>query len=212
MPTVTRDTPATPVQEPPGPGARLRRLVGSARDSAGIDPSGLRALDVALARYDAPLDLRIRGGLGSGRRTLAAALRVRRGWRAGIDDVDVLAAPGHAPGPAPDVEILCLRTAPCRHEERWSRAPRVHRLLTVATGIDPRTPPAWARDLPAVDARDPEHRSLDAVTAFVDRAVADLATVRARRLEAELEVLAVRPGIGDLAEAALCALHGTGRS
>ncbi|UVE96765.1 hypothetical protein [Dietzia sp. B32] len=233
MPTVTRDTePRGPVRpERPDPAARVRRLVGSAWERSArstdtaIDPDGCGPVEAALARFDAPVDIRIRGGLGSGRRTLAAALRARRGWRAQIDDLDVLAAPGAPAAAAPDVEILCLRTAPCRHEEAWTRRPRRHALLVVATGVgdgdggdrghdrdddrdDDEAPPRWARGLPAVDAREPEHRSVDRVVSFVDRALETLATVRVARLEAELERLAVHDEVGDLAEAALCALTG----
>ena len=41
---------------------------------------------------------------------------------------------------------------------------------------------------------------------FVERALDGLASVRVARLEAELERLAVHPEVGELAEAALCAL------
>lgn len=213
MPAVTHDTAAPPpaaAQPGPDPAARVRRLLGTAREHPGADPEGLRALDSALARFDAPLDLRIRGGLGSGRRTLAAALRERRGWRASVDDVDVLAAPGATVGIPPDVEIVCLRTAPCRHEEAWLRRPRAHPLLVVATGVDGEDQPRWAEGLHALDARRPGDGSVDAVVAFVDRAIERLGAVRVARLAAELERLAVRDGVGDLAEAALCALDGTG--
>lgn len=225
MPAVTRDTTPQPgAAAPPGPdpAARVRRLVGSAREHAGTgtgtgtdsgtDAAGLRALESALARFDAPLDLRIRGGLGSGRRTLAAALRGRRGWRAEVDDVDGLARPDAPAGRAPDVEIVCLRTAPCRHEEAWLRRPRVHPLLVVATGVHDEARPRWAEGLHAVDARRAEHSSVDAVVGFVDRALENLGAVRTARLAAELERLAVRDGVGELAEAALCALDGTART
>ena len=202
----------------PDPVARIRRLLGSSpetpdhRDRVASSP----ALTAALARFDAPVDIRVRGGLGSGRRTLAAALRARRGWRVTVDDVDEIAAPGAMPPPVPDVEILCLRTAPCRHEESWIRRVRRHPLLVVAVGInnndddddaDTVTRPAWARDLPALDSRDPEHRSVDGVISFVERALDALPSLRVARLEAELERLAVDPEVGDLAEAALCALQ-----
>src|SRR5690606_6210976 len=137
VPSVTRLTaPQTPVRPAsPDPAARVRRLVSSARERsgrsvesatgpAGSDPGVHGPVEEALARFDAPVDIRIRGGLGSGRRTLAAALRARRGWRAQVDDLDVLAAPGAPATTAPDVEIVCLRTAPCRHEEAWVRRPR----------------------------------------------------------------------------------------
>lgn len=221
MPAVTHATSPPPAAAPSGPAAtspgadpvaRVRRLVGTARDRSDLDPTGLGALTAALARVDAPLDLRIRGGLGSGRRTLAAALRERRGWRAEVDDVDALVAAGGRVGAPPDVEILCLRTAPCRHEEAWLRRPRAHPLLTVATGVEGPDPPGWASGLHRLDARRPGDGSVDAVVAFVERALDDLGTVRVARLAAELERLAVRDGIGDLAEAALCALDGTVRS
>lgn len=177
---------------------------------------GTELLSAALARFDAPVDLRVRGGLGSGRRTLAAALRARRGWRVTVEDLDQIAAPGARPAAAPDVEILCLRTAPCRHEEAWARRPRRHPMLLVATGRydddnDDDTGhsisrPRWARGLPAVDARTPEDPSVDTVVRFVERALDALASVRVARLEAELERLAVHPEVGELAEAALCAL------
>ncbi|WP_295652933.1 hypothetical protein [uncultured Dietzia sp.] len=191
----------------------------AAATTAPPDPTGLLA--AALARFDAPVDLRVRGGLGSGRRTLAAALRARGGWRVSVDDIDVLAAPTARPAAAPDIEILCLRTAPCRHEEAWVRRPRRHPLLVVATGLyedddnaahptDARhsaASPRWVRGLPTVDAREPEHRSVDAVIAFVERAMNSLADSRVARLEAELERLAVHAEVGELAEAALCALE-----
>ncbi|MFD2392592.1 hypothetical protein ACFSSF_00640 [Dietzia aerolata] len=58
-----------------------------------------------------------------------------------------------------------------------------------------------------MDARTAEHRSVDEVIAFVDRAVDGLAALRVARLEAELERLAVHPEVGELAEAALCAIE-----
>ena len=281
MPTVTQDTADENAtrHRAPDPAARIRRLVTST--PSGVTASGpARAgvagpdaahpatalLTAALARFDAPVDLRVRGGLGSGRRTLAAALRARRGWRVTVEDLDDLAAPGAPPAAAPDVEIICLRTAPCRHEEAWARRPRLHPMLIVATegsdddddnaggggragggsgagagagagaggggdadravgsgGAPDREAgsgrgggrggdrpgiirPSWARGLPAVDARDPEHRSVDTVVRFVERALDALASVRVARLEAELERLAVHPEVGELAEAALCAL------
>lgn len=239
VPTVTQDTAAEDATRPsaPDPVARIRRLLAST-PSGSTDP-GSTLLAAALARFDAPADLRVRGGLGSGRRTLATALRARRGWRVTVEDLDVVAAPGEPPAPAPDVEIICLRTAPCRHEEAWVRRPRRHPMLIVATGLDPvegvnenkqdekkqddddetsgttgtgahtRVGPArprWARGLPAVDARSPEDRSVDTVVSFVERALDVLPAVRVARLEAELERLAVHPEIGELAEAALCAL------
>ena len=215
MPIATPDT-APDLAVPPStvdPASRVRRVIGSARDRLGEDPAPghLAALDQALARFDAPVDLRIRGGLGSGRRTLAAALRTRRGWRAVVDDLDVVAAPGRAAGAPPDVEIVCLRTAPCRHEEAWVRRARSHALMVVATGVDDEDPPRWARGLPAVDAREPSDGSLDPVIAFLDRALDGLGAVRVTRLEAELLGLAVQDGVGDLAEAALCALGGSDR-
>ena len=211
MPTQTPDTvPRAPVCAPdPDPAARVRRLVASARERSGGAGAGedVGPVEAALARVDAPADVRIRGGLGSGRRTLAAALRARRGWRARVEDLDVVAAPGAGAVSPPDVEIVCLRTAPCRHEELWVRRARRHALLVVATGVDDdEDPPRWARGLMAVDAREPEHRSVDGVVSFVERALHDLAAVRVARLEAELEMLAARDGVGDLAEAALCAL------
>src|SRR5699024_21999 len=48
----------------------------------------------------------------------------------------VSAAPGAPAAAPPDVESVCLRTAPCRHEEAWIRRPRAHALLVVATGLD----------------------------------------------------------------------------
>ncbi len=230
VPTVTQDTAAKDVARPlaPDPAARIRRLITSTPNGAvAPEPThpGAELISAALARFDAPVDLRVRGGLGSGRRTLAAALRARRGWRVTVEDLDSLAAPGAPPAVAPDVEIICLRTAPCRHEEAWARRPRRHPMLIVATGsyddddtaravvagtggpgpVDgPR--PRWARGLPAVDARDPEDRSVDTVVTFVERALDGLASVRVARLEAELERLAVHPEVGELAEAALCAL------
>src|SRR5699024_6203876 len=170
-----------------------------------------------------------RATAGSGRRTLAAALRERRGWRAVVDDLDVIAAPGAPAAAPPDVEIVCLRTAPCRHEEAWIRRPRAHALLVVATGLDhpddgegqveggkggdddenPAPRPRWAVDLPAVDARCVDDISLDVVIGFLDRALDALPAVRAARLEADLMQVAARGGGGDLAEAALCALDGT---
>lgn len=174
-------------------------------------PPSAALVAAALARFDAPVDVRVRGGLGSGRRTLAAALRARGGWQVTVEDLDELAAPGAPPAVAPDVEVICLRTAPCRHEEAWVRRPRRHPLLIVATGRsddddNTRARPHWARGLPPVDARDPEHRTVDTVVTFVERAVDGLAAVRVARLEADLETLAVHPEIGELAEAALCAL------
>lgn len=203
----------------PDPAARVRRLIGSARDHAGPPPAGppppgrpgqpgVERLAAALARFDAPADLRIRGGLGSGRRTLAAALLERRGWRLEIDDLDVHAGPGAPPAAPPDAEIVCLRTAPCRHEDLWIRRRRHHPLLVVATGVDPAVPPEWARGLPALDARDAGDRSVDAVVAFVEKALLGLTTARVARLEAELLRLAVHHEVGELAEAALCALDG----
>lgn len=231
VPTVTHDTePQAPVRpESPDPAARVRRLIGSARErssgsaevTAGSDLCA--PVEAALARFDAPVDIRIRGGLGSGRRTLAAALRARRGWHAQVDDLDVIAAPGAPATAAPDVEIVCLRTAPCRHEEAWVRRPRRHALMVVATGVgddagdrdardqndDDEDRPRWARGLPAVDARMPEHRSVDGVVSFLERALDALAAVRVARLEAELERLAVHDEVGELAEAALCVLTGS---
>lgn len=276
VPTVTQDTAlevvprrSAPGPSVPGPAARVRRLLASA--PGGPTDPGTALLAAALARFEAPADLRVRGGLGSGRRTLATALRARRGWRVTVEDLDVIAAAGAVSGAtptiAPDVEIICLRTAPCRHEEAWVRRPRRHPMMVVATGMDDgrgagagaggvgaggvsaggagtggvstdgvstdeaaeagdrdddevavagdpgpvttrRAPsrPAWARGLPAVDARDPEDRSVDSVVAFVERALDALPTVRLARLEVELERLAVHPEIGELAEAALCAL------
>lgn len=228
VPTVTD---ATEPQTPAGPSgvdpaARVRRIVGSARggraDSADtvdiVDSTGMRLLESALARFDAPVDIRIRGGLGSGRRTLAAALRARRGWRPAVDDLDVLAASGAAVTAPPDVEIVCLRTAPCRHEEAWVRRPRRHGLLVVATGVDNKNEkndddasavPHWARGLPAVDAREPSDGSIDPVVLFVDRALRRLAEVRVARLAADLEELSAHGEVGELAEAALCALETT---
>ena len=212
---MTHDTtPPAPVPpESPDPVARVRRLVGSARERSGkpvdVGSDWCAPVDAALARFDAPVDIRIRGGLGSGRRTLAAALQVRRGWHAQVDDLDELAAPGAPATVAPDVEVVCLRTAPCRHEEAWVRRPRRHALLVVATGIDDEVPPRWARGLHAVDAREPEHRSVDGVVDFLERALDALAAVRVARLEAELERLAVHDEVGDLAEAALCVLAGS---
>lgn len=208
MQTVTRDAaPQSAVPRPdPDPISRVRRIVGSAREHGGADPDGLRALDAVLARFDAPADVRIRGGLGSGRRTLAAALHDRRGWTPAVDDLDVLASPATPVGAAPDVEIVCLRTAPCRHEESWFRRPRRHALLVVATGLDDTVRPHWAAGLPAVDARRAADASLDPVVDFVDRALDVLPRIRTVRLAAELERLAVHDAVGDLAEAALCAL------
>ena len=57
-----------------------------------------------------------------------------------------------------------------------------------------------------MDAREPGHRSVDGVVSFLERALLDLSTTRVSRLEAELEMLAVHDEVGDLAEAALCAL------
>ncbi|GAA1051490.1 hypothetical protein [Dietzia natronolimnaea] len=225
MPIVTHDTAPRPTARPPiaDPVSRVRRMVGSAREHGGdrIVGDGLGELELALARVDAPADIRVRGGLGSGRRTLAAALRTRRGWRPAIDDLDVLAAhDGAARTPPdveitrtpPDVEIICLRTAPCRHEEAWVRRPRAHPLLVVATGVDEAAPPRWARGLPAVDARRASDGSLDVVVSFLDRALEGLPAVRLARLEAELERLSVHDRVGDLAEAALCALGPQGRT
>ncbi|MDX2356324.1 hypothetical protein [Dietzia sp. PP-33] len=211
MPIVTQDTALRTAGQPTttDPASRVRRIVGSAGENGG---TGLRELELALARFDAPADLRVRGGLGSGRRTLAAALRTRRGWRPTIDDLDVLAAPARPAGAPPDVEIVCLRTAPCRHEEAWMRRPRAHPLLVVATGVDRAEPPRWARGLPAVDARRAADGSLDVIVSFVDRALHGLTAVRTARLEAELERLTVHPEVGDLAEAALCALAGRGHA
>lgn len=214
MQTVPRDAAAQPVVSPsyPDPASRVRRIVGSAREHGGADPAGLQAMDAVLARFDAPSDVRVRGGLGSGRRTLAAALRDRRGWTPAVDDLDALATP-HAPvGTPPDVEIVCLRTAPCRHEESWIHRPRRHALLVVATGLDDTTRPRWATDLPWVDARHPADASLDPVVDFLDRALDALPRIRVTRLSAELERLAVHDTVGDLAEAALCALDGPVRS
>lgn len=204
---MTQDTAARPAEQPiaADPASRVRRLLSSARDHHAAD---LRDLDLALARFDAPVDIRVRGGLGSGRHTLAAALRSRRGWRPVVDDLDSLALPGQPCGAPPDVEIVCLRTAPCRHEEAWVRRPRAHALLVVATGVDGGAPPRWARGLTAVDARQPTDGSLDVVIEFLDRALAGLAGVRLARLEAELERLAVHDEIGELADAALCVLGG----
>ena len=224
MPIVTRDTALRPAADPTvvDPAARVRRLVGSAREhrgtaaTGGADAAGLLELESALARFDAPADIRLRGGLGSGRRTLASALRTRRGWRPAVDDLDLLAAAGGPVGAPPDVEVVCLRTAPCRHEEAWLRRPRAHALLVVATGVDDEDPPRWAVGLPAVDARRPGDRSIDVVVSFLDNALAPalggLAAVRVARLEAELERLAVHDRVGDLAEAALCVLSGPGPS
>ncbi|HMT50286.1 hypothetical protein [Dietzia sp. UBA5065] len=216
MPTVTRDTPLRRAAAPgPGadPAARVRRIIGSAHEHAAGDLESRdgRVLDRALARFDAPVDLRIRGGLGSGRRTLAAALQTRRGWHPAVDDLDVVAAPGRPAGCPPDVEIVCLRTAPCRHEEAWIRRPRAHPLLVVATGVDDEDRPRWAGGLPGVDARHPSDGSLDPVIAFLDRALDGLGAVRAGRLEAELHRLSVHDEVGDLAEVALCALGASGR-
>lgn len=232
MPPVTHATNAEAAARPlaSDPAARIRRLVGSSpvapgRSGTALPPSS-PALATVLARFDAPADIRVRGGLGSGRRTLAAALAARRGWRVTVDDLDVLAASGTRPAPVPDVEILCLRTAPCRHEESWIRRARRHPLLVVATGVDdsdndddvassahtgpPASRPArplWTRGLPTVDARDPEHRSVDGIVSFVERALDVLPSLRVARLEIELERLAVDPEFGELAEAALCALE-----
>lgn len=212
VPTVTQDTAVEDAERPAAadPAARIRRLIGSTPDSSaptGVAPSAAALLGTALARFDAPADIRVRGGLGSGRRTLAAALRARGGWRVSVDDLDVLAAPGAPPTTAADVEVICLRTAPCRHEEAWIRRARRHPLLVVATGVDDDARPRWARGLPAVDARSAEHRSVDGVVVFVERALDSMPSLRAARLEAELERLAVHPEAGDLAEAALCALE-----
>lgn len=231
VPTVTDATEPQTQADPPGadPAARVRRIVASsgARSGLAADSDGLRLLEEALARFDAPMDIRVRGGLGSGRRTLAAALHARRGWRISVDDLDSLVAPG-APVPVPpDVEIVCLRTAPCRHEEAWVRRPRHHGLLVVATGIsgsnadgtgtgtdksddDNATTAHWARGLPAVDAREPADGSVDLVVSFVDRALRRLAEVRVARLSADLMELAAHLEVGDLAEAALCSLDGSG--
>lgn len=211
MPTVTHDTGPQPVTSRvvADPASRVRRLVASAREDGAAGPAGLRELTDALARFDSPTDLRVRGGLGSGRRTLTAALRERRGWRADVDDLDELAAADTPPVRPPDIEIICLRTAPCRHEEAWIRRPRSHALLVVATGVDERARPQWAADRPVVDARDPADGSLDAVVAYVERALDTVSAVRLTRLAAELERLAVRDGIGELAETALCALDQT---
>lgn len=216
MPIVTRDTALRPAADPTpaDPASRARRLVGSALERRGTAATtdGFRELESALARFDAPADIRIRGGLGSGRRTLAAALRTRRGWRPAVDDLDLVAADGAPVGNPPDVEVVCLRTAPCRHEEAWLRRPRAHALLVVATGVDDEDPPRWARGLPAVDARRPGDGSIDVVVSFLDNALDNarggLAAARTARLEAELERLAVHDQVGDLAEAALCALSG----
>lgn len=205
-------TPVGPTE--PDPAARVRRLIGSAREQTDgapavlASPAGVDLLSAALARFDAPADLRIRGGLGSGRRTLAAALRERRGWRPEVDDLDVLAAAGAPVAAPPDAEIVCLRTAPCRHEEQWVRRRRAHPLLVVATGVEQSDPPPWARGLHTLDAREASHRSVDGVVAFLDQAVFALATARVARLEAELQQLAVHDDVGELAEAALCALTG----
>lgn len=199
-------------QAGPDAASRVRRLIGSAREHGAAAPAGLRALESALVRFDAPADIRIRGGLGSGRRTLAAALRERRGWQPAVDDLDSMAAPGAPVGVPPDVEIVCLRTAPCRHEEAWVRRPRSHPLLLVATGIDPDARPRWAAGLPAVDPRRPADASIDAVVDFLDRALGALPDVRLARLGAELERLAVHADVGDLAEAALCTLDRTARA
>lgn len=220
MPTVTRATAATAPppaphavvpQDAPDAASRVRRLVRSAREHGAPTPEGLHALESALARFDAPADIRIRGGLGSGRRTLAAALRERRGWQLAVDDLDVIAAPGASAGVPPDVEIVCLRTAPCRHEEAWVRRPRRHSLLVVATGLASDSRPHWAASLPTVDARRPADASIDTVVDFLDRALGILPDVRLARLEAELERLTVHDAVGDLAEAALCTLDKAGR-
>ena len=206
--------PAPPVagrSSAPDPASRVRRLVRAAREREEYGTDGLRHLEAALTRFDAPVDLRLRGGLGSGRRTLAAALRDRRGWRPVVDDLDELAAPGVQVGRAPDIEILCLRTAPCRHEEAWVRRPRAHALLVVATGVDPHDPPGWAAGLPRVDARRPSDPSVDAVIAFVDRAHDGLTALRLTRLASDLERLAVLHPVAEVAEAALCALDPEGR-
>jgi len=222
VPIVTHATGSVdPVRSPSAdPASRVRRLIGSAREDLGAPgergggggSGGQRLLEAALSRFDAPVNLRIRGGAGSGRRTLASALRARRGWHPVVDDLDVVAAPGAEPGPPPDIEIVCLRTAPCRHEESWLRRARAHALLVVATGVDGSDPPHWAAGLHALDARHPDHRSVDGVVAFLDRALETLPAVRVTRLEAELEMLAVHDEVGDLAEAALCALGGTAGS
>lgn len=233
VPTVTDATEPQTRADPPGvdPAARVRRIIGSSGARSGVpaDSEGVRLLEASLARFDAPVDIRIRGGLGSGRRTLAAALRARRGWRASVDDLDSLVAslvtPG-APVPVPpDVEVVCLRTAPCRHEEAWVRRPRRHGLLVVATGMsrndddnpghpenaddDNAATPHWARGLPAVDAREPSDGSVDLVVSFVDRALRRLAEVRVARLSADLEELSAHLEVGDLAESALCSLDGS---
>lgn len=218
VPTVTDATEPQTRADPPAvdPAARVRRIIGSSGARSGVpaDSEGVRLLEAALARFDSPVDIRIRGGLGTGRRTLAAALRARRGWRTPVDDLDSLIAPG-APVPVPpDVEIVCLRTAPCRHEEGWVRRPRRHGLLVVATGMsgnddDDAATPHWARGLPAVDAREPSDGSVDLVVSFVDRALRRLAEVRVARLSADLEELSAHLEVGDLAEAALCSLDGS---
>src|SRR5699024_12602396 len=50
----------------PDPAVRARRIIGSAREQGpgAVDAAGLRDLEAALARFDAPVDLRIRGLLG----------------------------------------------------------------------------------------------------------------------------------------------------
>ena len=211
--------PPLPMAPDPQLVGRVRRIldgVGTERTDA--DPAR-RALSAALARHDAPPDLRIRGPVGSGRHSLARTLHSRRGWRFAVDDIDRVAAAADPPS-TPDVEVLLLCTAPCAHELRWIDRPRIHPMLVVVTAepsgpvpADPsgagsasarRDRPPWVRGRLSVDVEDADHPGTDRLIHQLLRAMASVPALRAHRLATELEVMAADPDLGDVAESALC--------
>lgn len=91
---------------------------------------------------DAPCAIRVLGAAGSGAPEIAAALDTHPRWA--VEAVDSDDPP---PPTAPDIEVLCLCTAPCTHELAWLERPRRHPMLLVATRtcrFPADATPAWA--------------------------------------------------------------------
>lgn len=108
--------------------------------------------DVAFAAWlsaqrpflDAPCTIRVLGAAGTGAADVAAALDQFPQWSAHAVDSD-----SPLPPCPPDIEVLCLCTAPCTHEAEWLARARRHPMLVIITRTSrwtQETVPPWATD------------------------------------------------------------------